>query len=285
MSGVGKIVFAAAMSHVLDPDYYGTNVGPAGRRSVEALMAEVRGLGRELMTQAPDALIVVADDHLNVFSFNAVPALCVRIGTHVDRMRQDEAVGFDRALDGLPERYALHEALANQVLADGLEAGFDLAFSTEAPLDHAFLSPVATLCGDDRIPPLVPIWVNCFVAPQPTPRRCFAFGQHLARVVSRTPGNVGIIATGGMSHFPELALARVGQSDVAFDRRVLAWLAGGDVDALQALTVDELHKTGEHELLNWMVLVGAVGPARARTVYFDELGRINLAAVRWELAP
>jgi len=33
---MGRIVFAAAMSHVLDPEYYGTNVGPAGRRSVEA---------------------------------------------------------------------------------------------------------------------------------------------------------------------------------------------------------------------------------------------------------
>src|SRR5205823_14768840 len=115
---MGQITFAAAMSHVLDPEYYGTNVGPRGRRSVEALMAEVRALGREMLARRPDALIVVADDHLNVFSFNAVPALCVRIGTHVDRMEQADAVGFDRALDGLPERYAVHEALANTVLED-----------------------------------------------------------------------------------------------------------------------------------------------------------------------
>lgn len=282
---MGQIVFAAAMSHVLDPDYYGTHCGPAGRRSVETLMAEVRALGRELRARTPDALVVVADDHLNVFSFNAVPALCVRIGTHVDRMVQPDAVGFDRALEGLPDRYLVHEALANRVLEDGLESGFDLAFSTEAPLDHAFLSPVATLCGDDPIPPLLPIWVNCFVAPQPTPRRCFAFGRHLARVVAAGPWNVAIIATGGMSHFPELALARVGESDVAFDRRVLGWLESGDSEALQALTVGELHKTGEHELLNWMVLLGAVSPARARTIYFDELGRINLAAVRWDVQP
>jgi aromatic ring-opening dioxygenase catalytic subunit (LigB family) len=277
---MGRIVFAAAMSHVLDPDYYGTHCGPTGRRTVEALMDEVRAMGRAFAACRPDALIVVADDHLNVFSFNAVPALAVRIGRHVDRMEQDEAVAFDRALDGLPARYALHEELANRILEDGLEAGFDLTMSTEASLDHAFLSPVMTMHPEGP-PPLVPIWVNCFVAPQPTPRRCFAFGRHIAQVVERGPWNVGIIATGGMSHFPELSFARVGQSDVAFDRKVLEWLAAGDHEALCQLTVKELHQTGEHELLNWMVAAGAVSPARATPRFFGELGRINLAAVEW----
>ena len=78
----------------------------------------------------------------------------------------------------------------------------------------------------------MPIFVNCFVAPQPTPRRCFAFGQHLARVVARHPWNVAVIATGGLSHFPELTFSRVGESDVAFDRKVMAWLGAAEHDAL-----------------------------------------------------
>jgi hypothetical protein len=32
-----------------------------------------------------------------------------------------------------------------------------------------------------------------------------------------------------------------------------------------------------------MVAAGATAPARAREVYFGELGRINLAAVEWDL--
>ena len=64
----------------------------------------------------------------------------------------------------------------------------------------------------------------------------------------------------------------MGQSDVAFDRKVLEWLAAGDHDALCRLTVKELHLTGEHELLNWMVVVGAVSPAKALTRFFGELG-------------
>jgi aromatic ring-opening dioxygenase catalytic subunit (LigB family) len=278
---MGRLVYAAAMSHVLFPDYYGKNVGPHGRKMVEELIEVVRDMGRDMLAARPDALVVVADDHLNVFSFDAIPAFCVRIGRSVDRMAQDDAIEFDQALDGLPARYPVHEALAHRVLEDGLEAGFDLAASWAAPLDHAFLSPVATLCGDRPAPPLVPVWVNCFVAPLPTARRCAALGAHLRRVIDASPWSVALIATGGLSHFPELSLARVGESDPAFDRRVIDWLERGDDEALRALTGAELHRTGSHELLNWMVLVGAVAGARARVRFFGEMGRVDLAAVEW----
>src|SRR5213075_2921526 len=239
---MGKIVFAAAMSHVLDPDYYQAACGLSGRRKVEACMAEIEKLGDSFLARRPDALIVVADDHLNAFSFNAVPALCVRIGRHVQRMVQDHAEAFDKVLDHMPERYPLHEELANSILEQGIQAGFDLALSWEAPVDHAFLSPVNTMHGTRPIPPLVPIWINCFVAPQPTARRCFAFGQHIARVVARGDWNVGIIATGGLSHFPELSVARIGDTDSVFDGRLIHWMERGEHEPLQALSGDELHK-------------------------------------------
>jgi 2,3-dihydroxyphenylpropionate 1,2-dioxygenase len=280
---MGRIVFGGAMSHVLDPDYYDRACGELGRRSVLAAMAEIARMGERLSARGPDALIVVADDHLNAFSFSCVPALCVRIGRRVPRMVQDHAEAFDRVLDHMPAEYPLHEALANAILEQGLDSGFDLALSWEAPLDHAFLSPVNTMHGPRPIPPLVPIFVNAFVAPQPTARRCFAFGRHIARVVAQSPWSVGIIATGGLSHFPELSLPRVGETDTVFDRKLIHWMQTGEHGPLQALTADELHKTGSHEFLNWMVLLGAVSPARADLRYFGELPRINLAAVEWRL--
>ena len=280
---MGKVVYAAAMSHVLYPDYYGKNVGPHGRRMVEDLIAVVRDMGREMLAAKPDALVVIADDHLNVFSFDAIPAMCVRIGRSVQRMVQDDAIEFDRALDGLSLRYPLHEDLANRVLEQGMEAGFDFAASWSAPLDHAFLSPVSTLCGAEPVPPLVPFWVNCFIAPQPTARRCFAAGRHIARVVAEGPWRVAVIATGGLSHFPGLSLARVGTSDTAFDRRLVGLMEAGDHEPLCALTMKDLDESGSHEFLNWMVLVGAVSPARARVRFFGEMGRIDLAAIEWAL--
>src|SRR5213083_1039430 len=259
---MGRIVYAAAMSHVLHPPYYEKNVGPHGKRMVEELIAVVGDMGRELAARRPDALVVVADDHLNVFSFDAVPAMCVRIGRSVSRMAQEE--------------------LAQRILEEGLEAGFDFAASWSAPLDHAFLSPLTALHGGRPMPPLVPFWVNCFVAPLPSARRCFAAGQHIARVIANGPWNVGVIATGGLSHFPELSMARVGESDPEFDRRVVGWMERGDHASLTALTTKELHATGSHELLNWMVLLGAVAPARARVRFFGEMGRIDLAALAWD---
>src|SRR5215467_1842896 len=151
---MGRIVYAAAMSHVLYPDYYGDNVGPHGRQMVEALIAVVREMGAAHAAAAPDALVVIADDHLNLFSFHAILAFSVRVGRSVNRIVQDDAIEFDRALDGLPERYAVHEDLANTILEKGVQAGFDFAASWSAPLDHAFLSPVGTLYGDRPVPPL-----------------------------------------------------------------------------------------------------------------------------------
>jgi hypothetical protein len=94
---------------------------------------------------------------------------------------------------------------------------------------------------------------------------------------------VAVIATGGLSHFPELSLARVGTSDAAFDRRLVGLMESGDHETLCALSTKELDLTGSHEFLNWMVLMGAVGPARAHVRFFGEMGRIDLAAVEWAM--
>src|SRR5260370_23395859 len=120
---MGRIVYAAAMSHVLHPEYYGKNVGPRGRALVEALIAVVREMGVDLAARRPDAIVIVADDHLNVFSFDAVPAMCVRIGRTVRRMVQEDAIEFDKALDGLPDRSPVHEGLAEPLLSPPLHPG------------------------------------------------------------------------------------------------------------------------------------------------------------------
>ena len=41
---MGQLVYAAAMSHVLYPDYYGKNVGPHGRAMVEELIGVPPGV-------------------------------------------------------------------------------------------------------------------------------------------------------------------------------------------------------------------------------------------------
>src|SRR5688572_31184809 len=67
---MGKIVFAGAMSHVLDPEYYQAACGDVGRQKVTAAMEAIAHMGDRFVEQKADALIVVADDHMNAFSLD-----------------------------------------------------------------------------------------------------------------------------------------------------------------------------------------------------------------------
>src|SRR5262249_56167416 len=79
-------------------------------------------------------------------------------------------------------------------------------------------------------------------------------------------------------------LGRIGQCDAGFDRHMVKLMEAGDHAALAALTAKELHESGSHELLNWLVLLGAVSPARARVRFYGEMGRVDLAALEWNVA-
>ena len=89
-----------------------------------------------------------------------------------------------------------------------------------------------------------------WTSPTPSARRCFALGQHIARVVAKSPWNVGIIATGGLSHFPELSVPRIGETDTVFDQKLIHWMERGEHEPLEELSADELHKSGGHEFLD-----------------------------------
>ena len=53
---MGKIVFAGAMSHVLDPDYYQRACGDEGRRMVTDCMTEIARMGERFSATRADAL-------------------------------------------------------------------------------------------------------------------------------------------------------------------------------------------------------------------------------------
>ncbi|MGH7809549.1 MAG: extradiol ring-cleavage dioxygenase, partial [Candidatus Binatia bacterium] len=58
-----------------------------------------------------------------------------------------------------------------------------------------------------------------------------------------------------------------------FDRRILQWMADGEANKLAGLSSAELLDHGEIELRSWIVLAGAVGPARARVLAYEPLYR------------
>src|SRR5437899_1467732 len=174
---------------------------------VHAAFARVK---RRLEALRVDALAIVAGDHVEAFFLDAVPALAVYVGT--------ECTGsFGR----YRYRFPIHEPLARSIVEQGVERGFDLFYTQHAPLDYAFYVPLHFAMPAPAVP-IVPLYVNVYLPPQPTPARCYAWGRALRSIVDARPERVALVASGGLSHFP--GTDRYASPDFDFDRDRLVGL-------------------------------------------------------------
>ncbi len=86
-------------------------------------------------------------------------------------------------------------------------------------------------------------------------------GQAIRKAVQSAKGNerVGILASGGLSHFTV---------DEELDRGVLAACQKNDVEALASIPVEKLN-SGSSEIRNWIAVAGAAG------AFEEHLARIH----------
>jgi aromatic ring-opening dioxygenase catalytic subunit (LigB family) len=226
------------------------------------------GRVRERLAEARlDAIGVIGGDHIEGFFLDAVPSLAVYVGA--------EARG---RFDQYDYTFAVHEPLARSILEQSIERGFDLAWSQDVSLDYAFYVPLHFAMPERRVP-IVPLYVNVYLPPQPTPARCYAWGQALRAILDSRPERVALVASGGMSHFP--GTDRYASPDYDFDRRLLEQLADGRGRETSVLTGEELDKTGNVELRTWITLLGALGDARAEVLCYEPSWHHGNAAVAW----
>jgi protocatechuate 4,5-dioxygenase beta chain/2,3-dihydroxyphenylpropionate 1,2-dioxygenase len=209
----------------------------------------------------------VAGDHVEAFFLDAVPALAVYAGR--------ECAG---AFGPYRYRFPIHEPLARAVLGQGIERGFDLLYTQDRPLDYAFYVPLHFTMPEPAVP-LVPLHVNAYLPPQPTPRRCYDWGAALGAILRSRPERVVLMSSGGMSHYP--GTDRYASPDLEFDRRVLEMLADGRGSELASVTGEELDKAGNVELRTWITLLGAVGSARANVYCYEPSWHHGNAIVEW----
>jgi aromatic ring-opening dioxygenase catalytic subunit (LigB family) len=222
---------------------------------------------RFLADARPDAIAVVAGDHIEGFFLDAVPALGVFVGSEVSGQFGHYRYTFPVA-----------EPLARAVLEEGIERGFDLLYSQEVRLDYAFYVPLHFTMPEPARP-IVPLYVNVYLPPQPTPRRCYAWGRALREILDARPERVALLASGGMSHFP--GTDRYDAPDYEFDRRLLQALAEGRGREAATLTGEELGASGNVELRTWITLLGAVGDARAEVLCYEPSWHHGNAVVTW----
>jgi hypothetical protein len=271
---MGAIVAAVAASHapnmLLDPgretddfmrfhytmapsDDHGAVTHAEQHALADDLQRLFQPLRDALQRAQPDALVVIANDQFVNFFFDQIPTFCIGVGTETEGQ-------FTR----YHFKYPIASDLAQGLLASVLDAGFDLCFSQHLLLEHTQVVPLRFIFGDQTLP-IVPLFVNTWVDPLPTPRRCYQLGRALAAAIERRPERVALLATGGLSHFP--GSPRIGQIEEGFDHMLLDRMRRGEGGALAEIDLAQLREAGNTEFLNWMVLLGAVGDARAGVAY------------------
>ncbi|MGH3742060.1 MAG: hypothetical protein ACRDT1_12085 [Micromonosporaceae bacterium] len=227
----------------------------------------LRQFGRVLAESEPDAVLVVGIDHLETFWLEAVPAFTLVISEECEA----RYTKWQR-------RQPVHTDLAVDLLKGVVAQDFDLTYSQDAVLGHAFLTPFQHILGDSDVP-VIPLLVNTYLPPIPSPRRCHALGRAIANALAHRPERIAVIASGGMSHFP--GTSRYTSPEYGFDEWVLQETAAGRYQELLDLTPVNLDEVGESELLTWFTMLGVIGDVPGALLSYQALSHHGQGVVQF----
>lgn len=256
---MGSLVGAYATSHTamvirkFQPD---NDTHVAVHQAFAQLRAEVDRL-------SPDVLVVVGSEHLNSFGYDSFPQICVGIGERATGGGDGGVASAEVPLAG---------AFAAQLLAAGVAAGFDLAFSANPKIDHAFMAPLSLIRPEMDIP-VVPVFQNASTEPLPPLWRSAQLGQLLCDVIRARPPaeRVVVLGTGGLSHW--VGTPEMGRINSDFDERFLRHVRAGDLAAILAMrTADVVAEAGNGapEIRNWVTAMAAATTREGRGVWEPE---------------
>src|SRR5881409_1839846 len=213
---------------------------------LDASIAAMRELGKILDETKPDVILFLGSDHLETFSMACIPTFAIISGPKAIA----EFAGRNYELP-------IHTELAEDLLDKLIHEGFDIAYSEDVVLGHTFAVPFEYLIENRKIP-IVPFHTNVYMPPLPTVQRCAALGRVMAKIIKGRRERVAIIASGGMSHYPGTSKYPTPEYD--FDRWMISQLEVGNIDAVLNLTPEQLDETGNTEMLNSSIMLGAIGP-------------------------
>ncbi len=220
-------------------------------------------LARKLYDARLDVLVMVGDDQHEYLLDDNMPAFCVYWGDEVKVSGHEAgpATG-NRLLIGYntEDVYApTDSALGLHIIGSLMDAEFDVGSSSfldpsrggraQGGIGHAFGYVYNRLMNGATIP-TVPVMLNTYYPPnQPTLKRCYNLGQALRGAIESWPKDirVGILASGGLSHFVV---------DEELDQQALDGMQAKSVDRLSALPREKIN-SGSSEIRNWIVVTGA----------------------------
>ncbi len=179
--------------------------------------------------------------------------------------------------------HATHPALARHLIERFQQSDFDLSDLYAWPdnvwmkplpdypvVPHAFGFVYERVMGGEP-PPHVPVLMNCFYPPtQPSMARCIRFGEILRQAIEDWPEDVrvGVIASGGLSHFV---------ADEDFDRRIMTLLSDYDYAGLAAID-DRSYQSGTSEIKLYVSVMMALQHTGAQMTLVDYVPCYRTAA-------
>jgi 3-O-methylgallate 3,4-dioxygenase len=225
--------------------------------------AAIAHLSQKMYDARLDVLVMVGDDQQEYLLDDNMPAFCVYWGSQV-KVAGHEAgpstgnrhlIGYNTEDQHAPTDSALGRHIIEQLM----DAEFDVGRSSfldpsrggraKGGIGHAFGYVYNRLMTGATIP-TVPVMLNTYYPPnQPTPKRCYNLGRALKSAIESWPQDirVGILASGGLSHFVV---------DEDLDQQALAGMKAKSVEKLSALPREKIN-SGSSEIRNWIVVTGA----------------------------
>lgn len=261
---MGKIVAAMATMHA--PQLF-TRPPEEDPKQLDAGIAAMRKLGEVLDETEPDALVILASDHLETFFLQSVPTFAVVAG---ERAKTEFA--------GRSWNPLIHQSLAEDILEGLVRRDFDMTYSQDAVMGHSFAAPFEWILGKRDIP-VVPIFVNTYLPPLPRPQRCAALGRAITEIIASKPERVALLASGGMSHYP--GTDKYYDPAYDFDRWCIRELANGHTDSFLNLTPEQLDEVGNTEMLPWAIVLGAVGAQHMELLSYQATSHHGHAVARF----
>ncbi len=273
-------------------DDEGLEASARHRAQYFAGLVEIR---RALDDFKPDAVIIFGDDQYECFREDLIPPFCVFImDEYLSKpYLRARGIGKPRANiwnDPLDATFATPGApeIGKHMVKHLLGQDFDLAYSYTLPhqdyLGHAFTNTLMYLDHERKgwDYPVIPFAINSYGSalirelggldganeraglsadtdpPAPGPKRCFDLGAAIARALKPTPWRIALVATASFSHsFLNQKTHRL-HPDLDADRARFKELSAADYVAWRDLPLSALEDAGQHELLNWCPMIGAM---------------------------
>jgi 2,3-dihydroxyphenylpropionate 1,2-dioxygenase len=225
----------------------------APEQDLDRLRFEFQRMREEILAASVDALVIISAEHFGNFFTNNMPAYSIGMAEYYEGPIEDPAwLGIPRV------RVPGHPDLARRLIERVLHEA-DVGFAEEWKFDHGMMVPLYHLTPEFDTP-VVPININCQAPPLTPLHRAYTFGQILRRAMDGLTERIGLVGTGGTSHWP--CTPDSGKINVEWDREFLRRWSDHDVAAMTSYGDDEILADaggGGLEIRTSIAVAGAAG--------------------------